>query len=296
MSSLSKERARAARVHAEGEARAARDEAKRAAGLVLRYEAHAVAMGKRGVVPMPAPCLPMGTKGEGSPEVLAAYRMAQAATADAGRRQEARAHTKRQQEQARERRADFAAWAGAGDVAAYKGFLARQTVWWDHLLQGKEDAARDRMEVARRGAFARYWREWREALAAAGHPSPSPTAKASVDSGMAGSACRTRGTKVFRTTMDALDRMAAAVPVPSDGKQARVAQPEVPSGQPMDATLPAEEGIQMPSWLLPRPSFLSGGAQSVAPSSMRSAASTVRRFRTVPDAIDIMAEMADVAA
>ena len=293
VSILSKEKAKAARIRMEGEARAARDEAKRVAGLVLRYEAHAVAMGKRGVVPLVPPCLPWGTKGEGSPEVLAAYQAALDATADAVRRHEARLRGERQQEQAKQRRADFSEWARAGNVAAFKGFLAQQAGWWDHLLQGKEDAVRDRMEVARRGAFARYWREWSaacshaagEALAAAGHlsPSPSPTAKASVDSGMAGFSRRAPGTKVFRTTMDALDRMAAAVSVPSNEDQARVAQPEV-------------RGIQMPSWLISRPSFLSRDVQSVAPSSMRGAASMVTRFRTVPDAIDILAELAEVAA
>lgn len=180
--------ARVALARPDEEARAAKEEAKRVAGLVAKYEAHVRAMRKRGAVPDAPMFLPLGTKGEGSPEVMAAYRAALDATADATRRQADRAYAKQQRKRAEERRASFAAWARAGDMAAHEKFLMRQNERWDRLLHGKDGEDRVNMEAARRSTFRRYRQEWFMALRAAGHPYPTPPRK------------------VHRTTPDAMDR------------------------------------------------------------------------------------------
>ena len=277
VSILSKERAKAARIRMEGEARAARDEAKRVAGLVLRYEAHAVAMGKRGVVPVVPPCLPWGTKGEGSPEVLAAYQAALDATADAGRRQEARVRKAQADERAAERRAMFRGWAEAGVREPFMAWMGQQGAWWDRITAGLTGDGLALKDMQRRTAFKRYWQDWREAMKGAGMVAPAlPAAR-------------------FRLVPDAVDiamgatMQGATLPCNALSIALGISGPKVPGKPPIlpyDAALPGQRiaSATLRDGGLPRPD-----------SGMRVPALVKRRFRTVMDAVDIAASLVEVA-
>ena len=254
MAVMSRERARAARVRAEGEARATRDEARRVAALVCRYGAHAAAMGERGALPMAPLCLPLGTRGEGSPEVMAAYQAALDATADATRRHEARVRKAQADERAQERRAMFRVWAEAGMHEPLLAWMDGQKTWWDRVLSGRAGDELALKDIQRRTAFKRYWQDWQEAMGAAGKPVlPVSRGRAPMEPRvrmvrkLARPSAR-RGVAPplprFRTVPDAIDIWAAALPVDDDGADAAGGTPQV--GTPRTGP-----------FVLVRPSFLS---------------------------------------
>ena len=210
----SRGRAAAAAERARQEAKASMAEERRAVGLARPWRRLAAAMMRTGALPQPVPSCPAGSP----PAVHAARADALAAYRDARRRLQARRDRAVQQADAEERRERFAGWAKDRDVDALEAWMAGKAEWWDCMegvVAGDGSGARARMRLRRAVAFKRYRAEWKEAVKAAALGDRERDVRADVmDIRLPARRAGFRRGDVVRLAMDALDRIAAALPRP----------------------------------------------------------------------------------
>lgn len=216
LAAASRARGEAAKEHARQEAKASMAEERRAVGLARPWRRLAAAMMRPGAPPQPVPACPAGSP----PAVHAARTAAVAAHRDARRRLQARRDRAVQQADAEERRERFAGWARNGDVDAFDAWMAGKAEWWDRMeeaVAGDGPGARAQMRLRRAVAFKRYRTEWEEAVRAAGLSDRNRAARVAVRAvRLPARRAGFRRGDLVRLAMDALDRIAAALPRPPE--------------------------------------------------------------------------------